>query len=51
MKRLFLYCLLLFLPLATYPDSVKPEVGKLRLKKDSEKLLTTLSKIHLNGLD
>ena len=38
MKRLFLYCLFLFLPLATYPDSTSSlKLENLDLKKDSEK--------------
>ena len=37
MKRVFLYCLLLFLPLVTYPDSASSQkLENLDLKKDSE---------------
>ena len=50
MKRLFLYCLLLFLPLATYPDSTSSlKLENLDLKKiiiktlDSNKALDIVS--------
>ena len=52
-KKVFLYCLSLFLPLVTYPDSASSQkLENLDVNKDSEQAFDiTLSKIHLNGLD